>query len=84
MVKLIDIYKLRESFIKADVNVMVTTEEAAAYTGLSISWFNTKATTGDGIVFRKIGKRRMYLKQDILDWLEIHCPKVENTMQYSA
>lgn len=78
-----DTDKLRESFVKADNSVMVTTEEASAYTGLSVSWFNTKAITGDGIAFRKIGKRRMYLKQDVLDWLEKNCPKVLNTMQYN-
>lgn len=82
MVKPIDIERLREQFVKADVNTMVTTEEASAYTGLSVSWFNTKAVEGDGIRFRKIGKRRMYLKQDVLDWLEKRCPKVLNTMQY--
>ena len=83
MTKVIDTDKLRESFVKANANTMVTTEEAAAYTGLSVSWFNTKAVTGEGIAFRKIGKRRMYLKQDILDWLEKSCPKVLNTMQYN-
>ena len=82
MVKPIDIERLREQFVKADVNAMVTTEEVSAYTGLSVSWFNTKAVEGGGIPFRKIGKRRMYLKQDVLDWLEKHCPKVSNTMQY--
>ena len=84
MVKPIDIERLREQFVKADVNTMVTTEEVSAYTGLSVSWFNTKAVEGGGISFRKIGKRRMYLKQDVLDWLEKYCPKVSNTMQYQA
>ena len=84
MKKIIDIQKLREQFVKADPSVMVTTEEASAYTGLSVSWFNTKAVEGNGIRFRKIGKRRMYLKQDILDWLGKHCPKVSNTMQYES
>ena len=79
-----EIAKLREQFVKADASVMVTTEEASAYTGLSVSWFNTKAITGGGIPFRKIGKRRMYMKQDVLDWLEKHCPKVLNTMQYDG
>ena len=83
MAKSIDIAKLREQFIKADANTLVTTEEATAYTGLSISRFNTKAVEGGGIAFRKIGKRRMYLKQDILDWIEEHCPKVSNTIQYT-
>lgn len=83
MTKVIDTNKLREFFVKADANVMVTTEEVAAYTGLSISWFNTKAVEGGGIPFRKIGKRRMYMKQDILNWLEEHCPKVSNTMQHA-
>ena len=79
-----EIAKLREQFVKADSNVMATTEEVSAYTGLSVSWFNTKAVEGDGIPFRKIGKRRMYMKQDVLDWLEKHCPKVSNTMQYES
>ena len=84
MKKVIDKDELRESFVRASADVMVTTEEASAYTGLSISWFNTKAITGDGITFRKIGKRRMYLKQDVLDWLEKNCPKMLNTMQYNT
>ncbi len=73
----------QKKFIEADNQALLNTKIVSAYTGLSISWFHSKAVSGDGIAYRKIGHKRLYLKQDVLDWLEANAKKVKSTSEYS-
>ena len=70
-------------FLEASPNALLNTKIVSAYTGLSISWFNCKAVSGGGIAYRKIGHKRLYLKQDVLDWLDANAKKVKSTSEYS-
>ena len=74
---------LINEFLEASPKALLNTKIVSAYTGLSISWFNCKAVLGDGIPYRKIGHKRLYLKQDVLDWLEVNAKKVNSTSEYS-
>ena len=76
------INNLINEFLEASPKALLSTKIVSAYTGLSISWFNCKAVTGGGIAYRKIGHKRLYLKQDVLGWLEANTKKVTSTSQY--
>lgn len=73
---------LQKQFIEADNEALLDTKVVAAYTNLSISWFNCKAVYGNGIPYRKVGHKRLYQKQDVLDWLEKNTKKVNSTSEY--
>ena len=73
---------LINEFINAAPQALLDTKIVAAYTGLSISWFHCKAVSGGGIPYTKIGNKRRYLKQDVLDWLAEHTKKVHSTSEY--
>ena len=73
---------LRNEFIEADNAALLSTQIVAAYTGLSLSWFHNKAVLGGGIPYTKIGHKRQYLKQDVLDWLAEHTKKTKSTSEY--
>lgn len=77
-----DTNTLRNEFIKADNQALLTTNVVAAYTGLSVSFFHCKAVYGGGIPYTKIGHKRLYLKQDVLDWLANHTKKTKSTSEY--
>ena len=62
-------------FIAAEEEALLTTKDVAAYLNLSIAWFHCKA-------YIKIGNRRLYKKQDVLDWLKNHAQKVRSTSEY--
>ena len=76
--------KLTKEFLEASPKALLNTKIISAYTGLSVSWFNCKAVSGGGIPYRKIGHKRLYLKQDVLDWLEANTKKVTSTSQYEV
>lgn len=73
---------LINDFIDASPQALLDTNVVSAYTGLSISWFHCKAVLGGGIPYSKIGHKRRYLKQDVLDWLAEHTKKVHSTSEY--
>lgn len=73
---------LQKQFIEADPLALLETKIIAAYTGLSISWFNNKAVYGGGIPYIKLLNKRLYKKVDVLTWLEENCQKVRSTSEY--
>lgn len=73
---------LQKQFIEADNEALLDTKVVAAYTNLSISWFNCKAVYGNGIPYRKVGHKRLYQKQDVIDWLDKNTKKVTSTSEY--
>lgn len=73
---------LINEFLEASPKALLNTKVVSAYTGLSVSWFNCKAVSGGGMPYTKIGHKRMYLKQDVLDWLDKNTKKTESTSQY--
>ena len=75
---------LINEFLEASPKALLNTKIVSAYTGLSISWFNCKAVAGGGIPYTKIGHKRLYLKQDVLDWLDANTQKVTSTSQYNV
>lgn len=74
---------LIDEFLDASPQALLDTKVVSAYTGLSISWFHCKAVWGGGIPYSKIGNKRRYLKQDVLDWLAEHSKKVCSTSEYA-
>ena len=74
--------ELQKQFIEADKNALLETKIVAAYTGLSISWFNNKAVYGGGIPYTKLINKRLYKKADVLAWIEEHSQKVNSTSEY--
>jgi len=73
---------LQKQFIEADPLALLETKVIAAYTGLSISWFNNKAVYGGGIPYIKLLNRRLYKKAEVLAWLEKNGQKVTSTSEY--
>lgn len=74
---------LINEFLDASPQALLDTKVVSAYTGLSISWFHCKAVWGGGIPYSKIGNKRRYLKQDVLNWLSEHTKKVYSTSEYN-
>lgn len=74
--------ELQKQFIEADNEAMLQTQIVAAFIGLSVSWLNNKAVSGGGIQYTKFGNRRLYKKQDVLNWFEKHSQKVNSTSEY--
>ena len=73
---------LQKQFIEADPLALLETKVVAAYTGLSISWFNNKAVYGGGIPYTKLLNKRLYKKADVLAWLKKNSQKVTSTSEY--
>ena len=71
-------------FLSAPADALLPTKIVATYLNKSISWFNNKAISGGGIPFIKLGNKRLYKKQDVLDWLELNTEKVTSTSQYRS
>ncbi len=46
--------------------------EASVVTGLSVSTLNKRRLTGGGPIFRKLGRRVVYLPEDLAKWLDQH------------
>ena len=74
--------ELQKQFIEADNQALLETKVVAAYTGLSVSWFNNKAVYGGGIPYTKLINKRLYKKADVLAWLEKNSQKVNSTSEY--
>ena len=77
-----NINELRNEFIEANDFALLPTEVVSSYLGLSLAWFHAKAVKGNGIPFRKIGHRRMYQKNEVIFWINAHCPKILRAGQY--
>ena len=77
-----NITALQKQFIDADTEALLETKVVAAYTGLSIGWFDNKAVYGGGIPYTKLTNKRLYKKADVLVWLEEHSQKVNSTSEY--
>ena len=77
-----NVIELQKQFIAADNEALLSTKIVAAYTGLSISWFNNKAYQGGGIGYTKLLDKRLYKKADVLKWLEENGKKVNSTSEY--
>lgn len=77
-----NIVQLQKQFIAADNEAYLSTQIVAAYTGLSVSWFNNKAYQGGGIRFTKRLTKRLYKKADVLEWLKQHDKNVKSTSEY--
>lgn len=71
------------NFLSAPADALLPTKIVAAYLNKSISWFNCKAVSGGGIPYIKLGNKRLYKKQDVLDWLNSQTKKVNSTSEYS-
>ena len=77
-----NIIELQKQFIAADNEAMLSTQIVAAFTGLTVSWFNNKAYQGGGIRFTKRLTKRLYKKADVLEWLKQHDKNVNSTSEY--
>ncbi len=77
-----NLINLQKEFIEAPLEALLNSKIVAAYINRSVSWLNCKAVSGGGIPYTKIGNRRLYLKQDVLNWLEQNSQKVNSTSEY--
>ena len=75
-------YNNLNNFLSAPADALLPTKIVAAYLNKSISWFNCKAVSGSGIPYIKLGNKRLYKKQDVLDWLDSQTSKVTSTSEY--
>ena len=73
--------ELKNYFVEANPEVLLSTKVVSAYMDLSISWFNNRAVKGNGICYRVIGNKRLYKKQDVLNWINNTCPLVLDTQK---
>lgn len=76
------IIDFQQEFIAAPTEALLNSKTVAAFINRSVSWLNCKAVSGGGIPYTKIGNRRLYLKQDVLNWLEANSQKVNSTSEY--
>ena len=53
----------------------INTQQAAAAFGLSASWLTKLRLTGNGPVYRKVGKRVLYRRDELERWIESHSRK---------
>lgn len=72
----------QQEFINAPAEALLNSKTVAAFINRSVSWLNCKAVSGGGIPYTKIGNRRLYLKQDVLNWLAANSQKVNSTSEY--
>ena len=79
---MIKMQNLQKEFIEAPLGALLNSKIVAAFINRSVSWLNCKAVSGAGIPYTKIGNRRLYLKQDVLNWLEQNSQKVNSTSEY--
>lgn len=57
---------------QVEVSQRLTTEAAATYVGLSSASLEKYRVTGNGPPFLKLGRRVVYDRRDLDDWLENH------------
>lgn len=74
--------ELRAEFWNAPPHAMLSRETTAAGVCRSVGWMELKATQGGGIPFTKVGNRCLYLKSDVLAWIEANGVKVNSTSEY--
>lgn len=63
------------------VPTRLSVEEAADYTGLSISTLNKLRLTGSGPIFMKLNRRIVYQTSDLDSWLD--SKRHRSTSEYS-
>ena len=71
-----------EIFSEAPLDALLPSKVVASFINRSVSWLNCKAVSGGGIKYTKFGNRRLYKKQDVLNWFEEHSQKVNSTSEY--
>lgn len=69
-------------FLNAPLDALLPSKVVASFINRSVSWLNCKAVAGGGIQYTKFGNRRLYKKQDVLNWFERHSQKVNSTSEY--
>jgi hypothetical protein len=78
------IAELRAEFWSAPDNAELPREVTAAGICRSVGWMELKALTGGGIPYRKVGRRVLYCKADVLAWLEANSQRVHSTSEYKT
>ena len=73
--------KLRREFWAAAADTLVDRETAGAAVHLSLAAMELAAIKGNGPPYIRIGRRALYRKSDVLDWIEKNGQRVENTAQ---
>lgn len=61
---------------------LLDASEAAEWLGLSTSTLAKMRLTGSGPVYSKLGRRVVYLRQDLADWVAAH--RCRSTSEYTA
>lgn len=73
--------EMRAEFWAAGPDVELPREVTAAGLGLSVASIEKKAIEGGGPPYRKFGRRCLYRKGDVIQWLDANSQRVQNTSQ---
>ena len=71
----------RAEFWSAEANVELPREVVAAGLSFSTGRLEQLAIRGGGPSYRKFGRRCLYRKRDVMEWLDEKSQRVENTSQ---
>lgn len=81
MTKTIDLALLRTLYARADLGELLPRSIVAAGIGYSVSWLEQKAYHGGGPPMVKIGRRCLYYKQAVEDWLLANSRSIRHTSE---
>ena len=73
----------RAEFDSRPDDALVDRATVAAVRYVSENLIEKEAMKGGGVPYLRIGRRALYRKRDVLDWMERTGRKVENTAQLS-
>jgi hypothetical protein len=79
-----DPVELRREFYELPDEAYVDRDTAAAAALLRRESMESYAMKGGGPPYTRIGRRALYLKRDVLDWIAKRGRRVENTAQLQA
>lgn len=79
-----DTAALRAEFYRLPDEALVDRATVAAVRYVEPQTVEKEAIKGGGCVYQRIGRRALYRKADVLDWMERTGRRVENTAQAGA
>jgi len=68
-----------QDFWAADDQALFNRKQIAGVLRCSVSWLEQLATRGDGPLMLKFGRRVLYRKRDVLDWIASRAKVVAHT-----
>ena len=66
------ISQLRSDFWESAASALLNRATIAAGLGVSLAWLEQRATVGTFVPYFKFGRRALYRKRDVMEWLTEH------------